>query len=118
MGTMTVRAVSPVQPRDLRDAFRLSRERLARLIGVSAKTVERWEARPTQPARGETRARMAQLREIADLGAAVYSRERLGDFMSAPLAEFDGLTPLQLIERGEADRVLAALAADYEGAGY
>jgi hypothetical protein len=38
--------------------------------------------------------------------------------MSAPLAEFDGLTPLQLIERGEADRVLAALAADYEGAGY
>ena len=115
---MTVRAVTPIQPRDLRDAFRLSRERLARLIGVSAKTVERWEARPTQPAREETRARMAQLREIAELGAAVYTRDGLGDFMGAPLAEFGGLTPLQLIERGEAERVLAALAADYEGAGY
>ena len=110
--------VSPIQPRDLRTAFRLSRERLARLLGVSAKTVQRWEARPTQPARDETRERMARLREIAELGAAVYTRERLGDFMNAPLAEFGGRTALQLIERGEADRVIAALAADYEGAGY
>lgn len=114
---MTLRA-TPIQPRDLRDAFRLSRERLARLVGVTAKTVERWEAKPTRPARDETRARMAQLREIAELGATVYTRESLGDFLEAPLAEFDGLTALQLIERGEADRVLAALAADYEGAGY
>lgn len=109
---------SPIHPRDLRAAFRLSRERLARLIGVSAKTVERWEARPVQPARDETRARMAQLREIAELGAAVYGRERLADFLVAPLAELGGLTAIQLIERGEGDRVLAALAADYEGAGY
>lgn len=109
---------TPIQPRDLRDAFRLSRERLARLVGVSAKTIERWEARATRPARDETRTRMAQLREIAELGAAVYTQERLGDFMIAPLAEFGGLTPLQLIERGEGDRVLAALAADYEGTGY
>jgi transcriptional regulator with XRE-family HTH domain len=115
---MTVRAVAPIQPRDLRDAFRLSRERLARLIGVSAKTVERWEARPTRPARDDIRVRMAQLREIADFGAAVYTRERLADFMTAPLREFGGLTPLQLVERGEAERVIAALAADYEGAGY
>lgn len=114
---MTVRA-APIQPRDLRDAFRLSRERLARLIGVSAKTVERWEAKPTRPARDEIRARMAQLRDIADLGAAVYTREGLADFLDAPLAEWGGLTPLQLIERGEADRVLASLAADYEGSGY
>lgn len=114
---MTVRA-TPIQPRDLREAFRLSRERLARLVGVTAKTVERWEAKPTRPARDETRVRMAQLREIAELGAVVYTRERLGDFLEAPLAEFGGLTALQLIERGEADRVLAALAADYEGAGY
>ena len=114
---MTIRA-APIQPRDLREAFRLSRERLARLVGVSAKTVERWEARPTRPARDETRARMAQLREIAELGATVYTRDGLGAFLEAPLAEFGGLTALQLIERGEADRVLAALAADYEGAGY
>lgn len=114
---MTVRP-APFQPRDLRQTFRLSRERLARLIGVSAKTVERWEARPTRPARDDTRARMAQLREIAELGAAVYTREGLADFLDAPLAEFGGLTPLQLMERGEAGKVLAALAADYEGAGY
>jgi len=114
---MTIRA-TPIQPRDLREAFRLSRERLARLVGVTAKTIERWEAKPTRPARDETRVRMAQLREIAELGATVYSGERLGDFLEAPLAEFGGLTALQLIERGEADRVLAAIAADYEGAGY
>jgi transcriptional regulator with XRE-family HTH domain len=114
---MTVK-VPPIGLRDLRDAFRLSRERLARLLGVSTKTVERWEAKPTRPARDEIRLRMAQLREIADLGAAVYTREGLADFLDAPLAEFDGRTAIQLIERGEADRVLAALAADHEGAGY
>lgn len=114
---MTV-GLTPVQPRDLRAAFRLSRERLARLLGVSSKTVERWEAKPVRPARDETRARLAQLREIADLGATVYGRDGLAAFLDAPLAEFAGLTALQLIERGEADRVLAALAADYEGAGY
>jgi transcriptional regulator with XRE-family HTH domain len=109
---------APMATRDLRDTFRLSRERLARLIGVSAKTVERWEAQPTRPARDEIRQRMAELREIADLGAAVYSREGLADFLDAPLAEHGGLTALQLIERGEAKRVIAALAADYEGGGY
>ena len=114
---MTIRT-APIQPRDLREVFRLSRERLARLIGVSAKTVERWEAKPTRPARDDIRARMAQLREIADLGAAVYTREGLADFLDAPLAEWGGLTAIQLIERGEADRVLASLAADYEGSGF
>jgi transcriptional regulator with XRE-family HTH domain len=114
---MTIRA-APIQPRDLRELFRLSRERLARLLGVSAKTVERWEAKPTRPARDDIRMRMAQLREIADLGAAVYTREGLADFLDAPLVEWGGLTALQLIERGEADRVLASLAADYEGSGY
>lgn len=114
---MTIRT-TPMQPRDLRDAFRLSRERLARLIGVSAKTVERWEAHPTRPARDEIRHRMAELREIAELGAAVYTREGLADFLDAPLREHGGLTALQLIERGEAGRVIASLAADYEGAGY
>lgn len=114
---MTIRA-TPLHPRDLRDVLRLSRERLARLIGVSAKTVERWEAQPVRPARDDVRARMAQLHEIASFGAAVYSREGLADFLDAPLAEWGGLTALQLIERGEADRVLASLASDYEGAGY
>lgn len=114
---MTIRT-APIQPRDLREAFRLSRERLARLVGVSAKTIERWEARPTRPARDDARERIAKLREIAELGAAVYTHDRLGDFMATPLAEHGGLSPLQLIERGEADRVLAALASDYEGGGY
>jgi transcriptional regulator with XRE-family HTH domain len=110
--------VAPIGPRDLREAFRLSRERLARLVGVSAKTIERWEARPTRPARDEARERIAKLREIAELGATVYTHDRLGDFMATPLPDHGNLSPLQLIERGEADRVLAALAADYEGGGY
>lgn len=114
---MSIRT-APIQPRDLRDVFRLSRERLARLLGVSAKTVERWEARPTRPARDDIRMRMGQLRDIAELGSAVYTREGLADFLDTPLAEWGGLTALQLIERGEAHRVLASLAADYEGAGY
>ena len=35
----------PAHPRDVRRTLGLSRERMARLFDVSAKTVERWESR-------------------------------------------------------------------------
>ena len=115
---MTVRAARAPHARDLRELLRLSRERMARLIGVSSKTIERWEVGASRPSREDARRRLAQLSEVAALSEVVYGREGVAAFMGAPLAEHDGLSALQLIERGEADRVLAALGSDYEGGGY
>ncbi|MBI3978151.1 MAG: DUF2384 domain-containing protein [Chloroflexi bacterium] len=107
-----------ISPRRMREDLRLSRERMARLLDVSAKTVQRWEEQDGLPVRLPLRSRLAQLQEIVRLGLVVYTPEGFAQFLSTPTPEFGGSTALQLIEIGQAERVLAALAADHEGLGY
>jgi len=103
--------------RDIRGELGLSRERMARLFDVSAKTIERWESRDSLPSGTAARLRFSQVQQIAELGALIYGVYGVNRFLSMPLSEFDGMNGLQLIEMGQADRVIAALAADYEGLG-
>jgi hypothetical protein len=93
---------------------------MARLVDVSAKTVERWEHRQGLPLGASSRVReqLAQIQEIRDLGLIVYTPEGFQLFMKTPLPTFAGRTALQMIEQGHAAAVLAALASDYEGLGY
>jgi transcriptional regulator with XRE-family HTH domain len=111
---------STLRPEELRRDLRLSRERMARLVDVSAKTIERWEHQRSLPAGASSRVRalMAQIQEVRDLGLCVYTPEGLIQFLKTPLPTFAGRTPLQMIEQGQVDAVIAALAADYEGLGY
>lgn len=104
--------------RHVREDLKLSRERMARLLGVSSKTVQRWEERNLSPGTPVLASRLAKIQEIARLGQAVYTSEGFRRLLRTPLAQLEGRTPLQLIEIGESDRVLSVLAADYEGLGY
>ena len=115
---LTAQDVPDIAPRRLRQELGLSRERMARLLDVSAKTIERWEARPEPPANRTARKRLAQLREIVFLGLIVYTPEGFRRFLTTPMPVFDGRTALQIIENDEGEEVVGALAADYEGLGY
>lgn len=105
-------------PREIRAQMNVSRERMGRLMDVSAKTIERWEARSEMPDNRLVRQRMEQIREIANLGLTVYERAGFDLFLTTPMAVFGGHTALQLIEIGRGEEVIAALAADYEGLGF
>lgn len=105
-------------PRRVRHDLHLSRERMGRLLDVSAKTVERWEERGDIPSRGRVRSQMAQLQEVVELGANVFTPDGFRQFLTTPLPAFRGRTALQMIEQGEADKVIATLASTYEGLGY
>jgi transcriptional regulator with XRE-family HTH domain len=109
-----------LRPAELRRDFDLSRERMARLIDVSAKTIERWEERDGLPDRtsGRIRLEFARLQEIRTLGLMVYTPEGFRLFLRTPLEELGGRASLQAIEQGDAELVIAALAADYEGLGF
>ncbi|MDQ6833917.1 MAG: transcriptional regulator [Chloroflexota bacterium] len=96
----------------------MSRERMGRLIDVSAKTIERWEARGGMPCNRLLRERLAQVQEIAHLGLMVYTREGFDVFMTTPMGVFDNHTALQMIEIGRGNEVFSAFAADYEGMGF
>jgi DNA-binding XRE family transcriptional regulator len=111
-------AVPTLTPRQLREELHLSRERMARLLDVSAKTIERLEARDELPASRAARQRLAQIQEIVKLGRVVYTPHGIDLFLTTPMPVFDNHTALQLIELGQGDRVFAALAEDYEGLGF
>ena len=110
--------VSDLAPRALREAMGLSRERMARLLDVSAKTIERWEARSEPPTNRTARQRLAQLQEIVQLGLMVYKPDGFRLFLTTPMPVFAGRTGLQLIEHGQGDVVFGVLAGVYEGLGY
>jgi DNA-binding XRE family transcriptional regulator len=114
------RVEDPLPLHELRRDLSLSRERMARLVDVSAKTIERWEQQHGLPERSSERlrGRLAQIREVRDLGLCVYTPEGFRQFLKTPLPVFAGRTPLQMIEQGQTDDVIAALASDYEGLGY
>jgi hypothetical protein len=61
---------------------------------------------------------LAHIQAVRDLGLCVYTPEGFRQFLRTPLPIFAGRTPLQMIEQGRADDVLAALASDYEGLGF
>lgn len=110
-------SVQQVDLARVRAELDLSRERMARLFDVSAKTIERWEAKRSIPRNHAARKLLSELREMVDLGKTVYGKEGFHRFLAVPIPSAGQATPLQLIERGEIATVLALLAADYEGLG-
>lgn len=107
-----------LSPRRVRAGLRLSREKMARVLDISTRTVERWEERSDAPPNRIGRERLAKLQHLVDLGTTVLGPETFHRFLGQPQQALDGRTPLQLIEQGEADRVYGLLAATYEGQGF
>jgi transcriptional regulator with XRE-family HTH domain len=107
-----------LNPLDIRQDLSLSQERLSNLLRVSVKTVSRWEKEERQPTDPDQLLRLSKLKEIIDLGNLIYTPEGLHEFLSTPLPVFGGHSGFDLIQLGEYEPVLAALAADFEGTGF
>jgi transcriptional regulator with XRE-family HTH domain len=102
----------------IRKSLSLSREKMSVLLRVSAKTITRWESEGQRPSKPDHLHRLAKLKEIIEIGRRVYTPEGLKAFLSTPMPVFDGRTGFDLIFSGEYEKVIRALAADYEGAGF
>src|SRR5438270_11795285 len=111
-----LRPTAVADPRAIRTGLDLSYERMGRLLDVSGRTVERMEALGRPPRSAMVAERLGQLAEIVELGQLVYTPEGWRQFLTLPQPRFGGRTALQLIERGETECVIGALATDYEGA--
>jgi transcriptional regulator with XRE-family HTH domain len=105
-------------PSELRHKLSLSQEKLSSLLKVSSKTIHRVEKNKSLLKDVDARARLAKLEEIATLGLMVYTEAGLKEFLTTPLAIFDQHTALDMMLIGSYDRVISALAADFEGLGY
>lgn len=115
---VTITPPPGLNPAQLRRDLQLSRERMGRLVDVSAKTIQRWEEQGAVPASTRVRRHLAEIAEIVELGLVVYTPDGFREFLTTPLRTFDHRTALQMIEQGRAEDVIGALSSDYEGLGF
>ncbi len=88
----------------LRKEMGLNRADFARMVGLSERSVATWEAGADL--------KESSLRSIVEIGRlyaklrqSFASAEQLANWLKTPNPAFDGSQPLQVIERGEIDRV-------------
>jgi transcriptional regulator with XRE-family HTH domain len=91
------------QIREFRDVLKLSRPLFARLMGCSERTLANWESGRHLPDIYKSRLNELQ-RLYIELSESV-DPQIVGSWIITPNEEFDGLKPLELIERGETFRI-------------
>jgi DNA-binding transcriptional regulator YiaG len=92
-----------VQFADLRKKLGITQKGFAQLTSSSLRAVARWEA-------GEKPGEMAkrtlnELRRLYSGLSGVIKKDSIAEWLSIPNSAFDGLKPLEIIERGESDRI-------------
>jgi uncharacterized protein (DUF2384 family) len=83
--------------------YRLTQETLSRITGYSLRTVADW--RTDKPLKPTATQRLVEAIRLCQALAEVIRAETIGHWLQTPNDAFDGSTPLQVIERGEADRL-------------
>ena len=89
--------------KDLAIRFGISRETLTRITGFSLRALANW----SQGARrsSSTARRLTEVKRLFAALEKLVSREAVGPWFKEPNPAFDGSSPLQVIERGEIDRI-------------
>ncbi|HLU37076.1 MAG TPA: helix-turn-helix domain-containing protein [Thermomicrobiales bacterium] len=105
----------PLSVRALRETLGISRERMGRLLDVSARTIQRWEDNDQLPSNRWVRAVLVDLDKILELGKEVFTPEGLQVVMTEPQPAFDGKSGLEMMEAGKSSVLYGEFAGAYEG---
>lgn len=89
--------------RTLRGKFKMNRKLFSRLTGFSERAVADWEN--DKPPCGPSRQRLAELQRLQQALARIIKPDFVGEWLQSPNQAFGGLKPLEVIERGEVDRL-------------
>ncbi len=82
----------------------LSQPEMARVLGISQRKLSELETAGRAP-RPDTRRRLTEVERLHAALAGIMEAAALAEWLETPNDAFDGSTPLQLIERGESDRL-------------
>lgn len=94
--------------RDIREALDLNQPGMARLLGVSVRKLSELENSKDRP-RPETQRRLTEVERLHEALVEMVGSEDLPGWMEQPNQAFGNASPLQLIERGEIDRLWQAV---------
>lgn len=86
-----------------RTAFNMPQPVVVRLTGFSPRSVAKWsEGVPPSPKQEKA---LVEMDRLLDGLSRVMQPAQIGRWIKNPNPAFDGSTPLQLVERGELDRI-------------
>lgn len=94
---------SKVQVQDVRSLLGFSQVELSRITGYSVRAIADWESGKKLSA--AARQKVVETERLRAALAQIVPAAELGEWMRSPNPAFEGQTPIQVIERGEADRL-------------
>jgi DNA-binding transcriptional regulator YiaG len=97
------KSVEPGWVVELRKRLQLNQAVFARLLPVSVRSLATLES-GTAPTEAVAR-RLIELKRLADALTEVMKKGALGPWLQTPNEAFGGLKPLEIIDRGESDRI-------------
>ncbi len=87
----------------LRNRLGLNRETFARLVPISTRSLASIESgKPPSP---NAVRQLKELKRVVDALSEVVQKDAIGIWIAEPNDAFDGLKPIEVIERGEIDRI-------------
>ena len=86
-----------------RTAFKMPQPFVVRLTGFSPRSVAKW-SEGVLPSPKQEKA-LVDMDRLLDGLSRVMKPGQVGHWLKSPNSAFDGSTPLQLVERGETDRI-------------
>lgn len=89
--------------RDMRAQLGLTQNLFARLSGLSVRTIADWESGKT-PAAAKAQ-RLTEIQRLQRALSGVMRQDYIGPWLQTPNEAFSGLKPIEVIERGEVDRI-------------
>ena len=89
--------------KELCGTYGLTQETLTRLTGFSPRAVANW-TKGEKPSDSSKR-RLNEMNRIFAALEQLLNKEAIAPWLKEPNPAFDGSTPLQVIERGETDRI-------------
>jgi len=89
--------------RNFSDRFGVRQDMLSRMTGFSVRAVAEW-ARGKEPSAPAKRA-FAEVDRLLDALGRLMKPKEVGQWLKQPNPAFEGSTPVQVIERGQMDRI-------------
>ena len=92
-----------VSVRKLRERLGVSRKTFSRVVGFSERAIAGWEA--DKPLSDACLQRMREMSRLQQALANVMREDYVGTWLAMPNNAFSGFKPIEVIERGEIDRI-------------
>lgn len=96
-------AAAPFEVKRFCHRFNVIRTDLTRLTGYSLRSVDKW-ASGEKPGKAAQK-HLTEMVRLFDALAEIMQPDYIGEWLKTPNPAFEGSTPLQVIERGESDRL-------------